>query len=74
MQTTCCGWTGLSWSKGTLKAMTAICGHVKVAPACQRVPLSLGGLGLRSATRTRKAACQLGRLSVHGEEQASSRG
>ena len=39
------------------------------------VLLSMGGLGLRSATRTREALLgQLGRSSVHGEEQASSCG
>ena len=56
-QTACCGWSGKSWSKGTLKAMTE---GSDVENARSRelasVPLSLGGLGLRSATRTREAA------------------
>ena len=38
------------------------------------VPLSLGRLGLRSATRTREAACwaSWARLSVHGENLGDS--
>ena len=67
MQTTCCGWSGRSWSKGTLKAMTEGCGHV-CAGFLEQILRTQGRASLPASLS------QLGRLSVHDEEQASSRG